>query len=62
MRMDGVQLFDFRSKTWHCLKAYSFITVEERSDTEPEAVLNTSSDLATEVKEKFEGKDLCYLF
>ena len=54
-RVDGVQLFDFRSKNMALPEGLP--TVEEASDTEPAVVLNTLPDSATEVKEWFEGKD-----
>ncbi|MFR2062995.1 MAG: hypothetical protein ACLS36_00935 [Streptococcus sp.] len=47
-RVDGVQLFDFRSKNMALPEGLP--TVEEASDTEPAVVLNTLPDSATEVK------------
>ena len=54
-RVDGVQLFDFRSKNMALPEGVP--TVEEAADTEPAVVLNTLPESATELKEWFEGKD-----
>ena len=54
-RVDGVQLFDFRSKNMALPEGLP--TVEEAADTEPAVVLNTLPESATELKEWFEGKD-----
>ena len=54
-RVDGVQLFDFRSKNMSLPEGLP--SVEEAADTEPAVVLNTLPESATELKEWFEGKD-----
>ena len=54
-RVDGVQLFDFRSKNMALPEGVP--SVEEAADTEPAVVLNTLPESATELKEWFEGKD-----
>ena len=54
-RVDGVQLFDFRSKNMALPEGVP--TVEEAADTEPAVVLNTLPESVTELKEWFEGKD-----
>ena len=53
-RVDGVQLFDFRSK--NMILPEGLPTVEEASNETAAVVLNTLPDSATELKAWFDGK------